>query len=90
MEKPLVKITDIYTNPMMQGASSPIVCSGSSTLFVENLPVLQITDTITPVPDTALAGPVTVFHNNLPLNTMGGLTSQGGTLLTGAMTVLIG
>jgi uncharacterized Zn-binding protein involved in type VI secretion len=90
MGKPIVKITDMYTNPTMQGASAPIACPGSTSLFVSNLPVVQLTDAITPIPDMALPGPVTVLHNGSPLNTMGGQTSQGGVLLTGTMTVLIG
>ena len=90
MGKPIVKITDNYTNPTMQGASAPIACPGSSSLLVGSLPVVQMTDAITPVPDMALPGPVTVMHNRTPLNTMGGQTSQGGVLLTGTFTVLIG
>jgi len=90
MGKPLVKVTDMYTNPTMQGASAPIACPGSTSLFVANMPAVQMTDAITPIPDVALPGPVTVMHNNTPLNTMGGQTGQGGVLLTGTMTVLIG
>lgn len=90
MGKPIVTITNIYTNPTMQGASAPIACPGSVSLLVGNLPVLQMTDAVTPVPDMALPGPVTVLHNGTPLNTMGGSTSQIGTLITGNVTVLIG
>ncbi len=90
MGKPLVKITDIYLNPMMQGASAPIACPGSTSLFVSNLPVVQLTDAITPMPDMAIPGASTVFHNNTPLNSLGGNTSTGGAFLTGTFTVLIG
>lgn len=90
MGKPLVKVTDMYTNPVMQGATAPIACAGSTSLLVGGMPAVQITDAITPIPDMALPGAVTVMHNNTPLNTMGGQTSQGGVLLTGSMDVLIG
>ncbi|WP_062056398.1 PAAR domain-containing protein [Aquimarina longa] len=90
MGKPIVKVTDIYTNPTMQGGTAPIACPGSTSLLIGSLPALQVTDAITPIPDMALPGTTTVLHNGLPLNTMGEQTSQGGVLLTGTMTVLIG
>ncbi len=90
MAKPVTRVTDIYTNPTMQGASAPIVSSGSSTLFVGNLPVIQMNNPINPIPDTSIPGATTVMHNNTPLNGMGDNTSQGGALLTGDFTVFIG
>lgn len=90
MGKPITRVTDLYTNPMMQGASAPITCPGSTSLFVGNLPVVQLSDTLLPIPDIAIPGATTVFHNNLPLNAMGDLTSLGGSLLLGDPTVLIG
>ncbi len=90
MSKPVTRVTDVYTNPTMQGASAPIASNGSSTLFVGNLPVIQLINPITPIPDTSLPGATTVFHNNLPLNTLGDDTAQGGKLLLGDVTVLIG
>lgn len=90
MGKPVTRITDLYTNPLMQGGSAPIACAGSTSLFVGNLPVVQMTDAITPIPDVAIPGATTVMHNNIPLNVMGDLTSQGGSLLLGDPTVLIG
>lgn len=90
MSKPIVRVGDQYTNWMMNGASAPIVAPGSPTLFVQGMPVIQVTDLLLPAPDVALPGPVTVFHNNLPLNVMGGQTAQGGVLLTGAGKVTIG
>ena len=90
MGKPIVKLTDIYTNPLMNGASAPIACSGSTSLFVDKFPVVQLTDALSPISDMALPGMSTVFHNGTPLNSMGGQTSMGGALLTGSFTVLIG
>ena len=90
MGKPVTRITDLYTNPLMQGASAPIACPGSTSLFVGNLPVVQMTDALMPIPDVAIPGATTVMHNNLPLNVLGDLTSQGGSLLLGDTTVLIG
>jgi len=90
MGKPVTRITDLYTNPMMQGGSAPIACPGSTSLFVGSLPVVQMTDAITPIPDMAIPGATTVMHNNLPLNVMGDLTSQAGSLLLGDTTVLVG
>jgi len=90
MGKPIVKLTDIYTNPLMNGASAPIACPGSTSLFVDNLPVVQLIDALSPVSDIALPGMTTVMHNGTPLNTIGGQTGMSGTLLTGSFTVLIG
>ncbi|MGB3463733.1 MAG: hypothetical protein WBA74_00610 [Cyclobacteriaceae bacterium] len=90
MSKPIVRVSDLYTNWMLMRVPTPIVALGSPTLIVESMPVIQVTDILLPAPDVALPGPVTVFHNNLPLNTMGGQTVQGGVLLKGATTVLIG
>ncbi|MFT6922817.1 MAG: putative Zn-binding protein involved in type VI secretion [Crocinitomicaceae bacterium] len=90
MGKPIVKLTDIYTNPLMNGASAPIACPGSTSLFVDKLPVVQLIDALSPVSDIPLPGMSTVLHNGTPLNAMGGQTSMGGALLTGSFTVLIG
>ena len=90
MGKPIVKLTDIYTNPLMQGASAPIACPGSTSLFVDKFPVVQLTDALSPITDMPLPGMSTVLHNGTPLNSLGGQTSTGGALLTGSFTVLIG
>jgi uncharacterized Zn-binding protein involved in type VI secretion len=90
MGKPVTRVQDLYTNPLMQGGSAPIVCAGSSSLFVGNMPVIQLTYTLMPIPDMAIPGATTVMHNNLPLNVMGDLTVMGGSLLLGDPTVLIG
>lgn len=90
MGKALTRVTDLYTNPTMQGGSAPIAAVGSSTLFSSNLPVVQMTDTLAPIPDVAVPGITTVMHNNIPLNGMGDLTGQVGSLLKGDTTVLIG
>lgn len=89
MSKPLIKISDLYTNPAMSGGTSPIVAPGSLTLIVQGLPVLQMDDAINPVPDMALPMPGTVFHNGKPLVGQTGLTSQGGTFVLGTITVFI-
>jgi len=90
MGKPISRVTDIYTNPTMQGGSAPIAAAGSSTLLSSSLPVVQMKDTLAPIPDVPVPGATTVMHNNIPLNGMGDLTGQGGSLLTGDTTVLIG
>jgi len=90
MGKPIVKLTDLYTNPIMQGATAPIACPGSTSLFVDKLPVVQLIDALSPVPDMPLPGMSTVLHNGMPLNSLGGQTAMGGALLTGSFTVLIG
>ncbi|MCH2225816.1 MAG: hypothetical protein MK066_13685 [Crocinitomicaceae bacterium] len=90
MSKPITRVTDIYINPTMQGASAPIACPGSSSLFVGNLPIVQLSDTLTPIPDTAIPTSMTVLHGNIPVNVLGDTTSQGGSLLLGDTTVLIG
>lgn len=90
MGKPVTRVNDLYTNPIMQGGSAPIAAMGSTSLFVNDMPVIQMTDLITPIPDMAIPGATTVFHNNLPMCGLGDLTAQGGSLLMGEFTVLIG
>ncbi|MEL7145228.1 MAG: hypothetical protein AAFO69_02585 [Bacteroidota bacterium] len=90
MSKPIVRVGDLYINSLMQGASTPIACAGSPTLLINSMPAVQVTDALMPFPDMALPGTSTVFHNNLPLNSLGGQTAQGGALLLGSMNVLIG
>ena len=90
MGKFTTRVTDLYTNPLMQGGSAPIACAGSSSLIVGKFPVVQMTDAITPIPDVAIPGATTVLHNGIPLNGFGDVTSQGGSLLGGDATVLIG
>jgi len=90
MGKPVTRITDMYTNPLMQGATAPIACPGSTSLFVGNLPVVQMSDNLLPIPDVAIPGATTVMHNSIPLNVLGDLTGMGGSLLLGEMTVLVG
>lgn len=90
MGKPVTRITDLYTNPIMQGATAPIACLGSTSLFIGGLPVVQMSDTLLPISDNSIPGTTTVMHNSLPLNVMGDLTSQGGSLLLGEFTVLVG
>jgi len=90
MGKPIIRITDLYTNPTMQGATAPIAAPGSTSLFVGSLPVVQLTDAITPFPDMALPNTNTVFHNGTPLNATADQTSLSGVFLLGLPTVLIG
>lgn len=89
MPKPLIKITDLYINPAMSGAASPIAAMGSTTLFVEGFPVVQMTDALSPVTDMAAPNPNTVFHNGVPLIGQTDLTSFPGNFLIGTITVLI-
>ncbi len=90
MGKPVTRVTDLYTNPTMSGGSAPIACAGSTSVFVGGMPVVQMTDSISPITDVAVPGATTVLHNNIPLNGLGDLTGQGGSLLGGATNVLIG
>ncbi len=90
MGKPVARVTDMYINPLMQGASSPIAGPGSTSLFIGNLPVIQMTNTLLPIPDMAIPGATTVMHNNLPLQVLGDSTSMGGNILAGDFTVYIG
>ncbi|MCH2225875.1 MAG: hypothetical protein MK066_13985 [Crocinitomicaceae bacterium] len=90
MGKFTTRVTDLYTNPLMQGGSAPIACAGSTSLIVGKFPVIQMTDAIAPIPDVAVPGATTVMHNSIPLNGFGDSTSTGGSLLGGDATVLIG
>lgn len=90
MSKRIIKITDLYLNPMSQGATAPIVSPGSQTLFVGSIPVLQMTDAINPFPDMGVPLANTVFHNGLPLLGENDLTSTGGSFVLGTINVNIG
>lgn len=90
MGKPVIRLTDMYINPMMQGAASPIATMGSTSLFVGGLPVVQMSNQLAPIPDVAVPGATTVMHGGVPLSVTGDSTTQGGNLLMGEPTVLIG
>lgn len=90
MGKPAIRVTDMYINPTMQGAASPIAALGSSDVFIGNLPAITMADTLMPIPDMAISTSVTVLINNVPASVTGDLTSQAGSLLMGDPTVLIG
>ncbi len=90
MGKPAIRVTDQYINPTMQGAASPIAAPGSSDVFIGNLPAITMSDTLAPITDMAIPTTGTVFINNVPASVTGDPTSQGGSLLMGNPTVLIG
>jgi uncharacterized Zn-binding protein involved in type VI secretion len=95
MGQPSARITDMHTCPLFNGpvphVGGPITL-GAFTVLVANMPAARIGDMATCVgpPDAIAKGSPTVLIGNRPAARLGDLTVHGGTVVTGAPTVLIG
>ena len=96
MGAPAARITDLHTCPMVTGVvpheGGPIIGPGEPTVLIANLPAAVVGDQATCVgpPDSLVKGSATVLIGGKPAVRMGDSTAHGGTVVTGAPTVLIG
>ncbi|MEL6537980.1 MAG: hypothetical protein AAFQ98_21360 [Bacteroidota bacterium] len=82
MSRPITTVSDLYTNPQLQGAPSPIaVTPGATHMHIDTLPVLTVNDQILPYNDQALPIPNGVFYNDNPVVLPQGPTASGGLIL---------
>lgn len=93
---PAARITDMHTCPMVTvlvpHVGGPIVGPGVPTVLIEKLPASVVGDSVVCVgpPDTVAMGSATVMIGGVPAARMGDVTAHGGSIVLGAMTVMIG
>lgn len=92
---PAARLTDLHIcpllNPMVMPTGGPII-TASPNVVTMGLPQARVNDIClcTTPPDTIALGSFTVMVNGQPAARLGPLTSNGGVIILGAMTVLIG
>jgi uncharacterized Zn-binding protein involved in type VI secretion len=96
---PAARITDMHTCPMVTPGlppvphvGGPVVGPGVSTVLIEKLPASIVGDSCVCVgpPDTIVKGSMTVMIGNAPAARLGDTTAHGGSVVLGALTVIIG
>lgn len=93
---PAARITDMQTCPMVTGivphVGGPVIGPGVATVLITNLPAAVLGDNCTCVgpPATIVKGSATVMIGGKPAARMGDTTSHGGSIVLGALTVIIG
>ena len=94
---PAARITDMHTCPMITGivphVGGPILPAGCPTVLIGGIPAARVGDMATCVgpPDVILPpGAPTVLIGGQPAARMGDMTANGGSIVVGLPTVLIG
>ena len=93
---PAARLTDMHTCPMVTGVvphvGGPIIGPGAPTVLIAGMPAAVLGDNVTCVgpPATIIKGSATVMIGGKPAARMGDQTAHGGSILTGAPTVMIG
>lgn len=97
---PAARLTDMHTCPMQTPAfpspiphvGGPVVGPGEPTVLIEKLPAAVMGDSLVCVgpPDTIVKGSATVMIGKKPAARMGDTTAHGGSIVLGAVTVMIG
>lgn len=96
---PAARLTDMHVCPMstpgvppIPHVGGPVTGPGEATVLIEKLPAAVVGDSCVCVgpPDTITAGSATVMIGGKPAARMGDSTVHGGSVVLGAMTVMIG
>lgn len=93
---PAARLTDMHACPMVTGivphVGGPVVGPGVPTVLIAKLPAAVIGDSCVCVgpPDTIAKGSATVMIGGKPAARMGDTCAHGGSIVLGAMTVMIG
>jgi len=83
------RVTDNIVSTATQGAPTPIIPPGSSTVLIAGMPAARLGDGCGL--DTILLGSATVLIGGMPAARVGDSTAGGGTVVgPGAATVLVG
>ena len=95
MGQPAARLSDMHVCPMVTGVVPHVggpISAGFPTVFILSMPAARSTDMAFCVgpPDVIVKGSMTVLIGNMPAARMGDLTAHGGTIVSGAPTVLIG
>lgn len=78
--------------PPIPHVGGPVIGPGVPTVLIEKLPASVVGDSLVCVgpPDTVAKGSATVLIGGTPAARMGDTTAHGGSIVLGAMTVMIG
>ena len=93
---PAARLTDMHTCPAVNGVvphvGGPIIGPGEATVLIVGLPAAVQGDNCVCVGPTATItkGSATVMIGGSPAARLGDTTAHGGTIVTGAPTVIIG
>jgi uncharacterized Zn-binding protein involved in type VI secretion len=94
---PAARLTDLHQCPMCTGpvphVGGPIIGPGVATVAIGGLTASVVGDSLTcvaPAPDSTVKGSATVMIGGKPAARMGDTTAHGGTIVLGAMNVMIG
>ncbi len=90
------KLGDMHVCPMVTGTvphvGGPISSTSAATVLIAGSPAATVGDMLTcsGPPDTIIVGSSSVLIAGKPAARMGDSTAHGGTIVTGAPTVMIG
>ncbi len=90
------RLNDMHTCPLVNGttphAGGPIMAPCAQTVLISNMPAARVGDNCicTGHTDTIIQGSATVYIEGLPAARQGDMTAQGGVIISGDATVLIG
>lgn len=90
------RVTDMHSCPMVTGTvphvGGPLLPGSNSTVFIGGLPASVVGDSCVCVgpPDSLSVGSSSVLIAGSPAVRVGDVTSHGGTVTAGCITVLIG
>ncbi len=96
---PAARLTDLHVCPLttpgippIPHVGGPISGPGSPNVLIGNLPAARVGDQLVCVgpPDSIVSGSASVLINGVPAVRMGDSTAHGGTIVLGAMNVMIG
>lgn len=96
---PAARITDMHTCPMqtpgvppIPHVGGPLIGPGAPTVLIAKLPAAVLGDSCVCVgpPDSIVKGSATVMICGKPAARMGDSTAHGGSIVLGAMNVMIG
>jgi uncharacterized Zn-binding protein involved in type VI secretion len=96
---PAARLTDFHECPMVTPGAPPIphvggpvAGPGELTVLIANLPAARVGDMLICVgpPDSIVQGSKTVMIGGMPAARVGDSTAHGGTIVLGALNVMIG
>lgn len=96
---PAARLTDFHQCPMQTPAlppiphvGGPVIGPGQPNVLIMGLPAARVGDMLVCVgpPDSIVNGSSTVTIGGMPAARMGDSTAHGGTIMLGALTVMIG
>ncbi|ALL06181.1 type VI secretion protein [Pedobacter sp. PACM 27299] len=93
------RLTDFHICPMVNPGpvpiphvGGPVIGPGLPTVLIGGLPAARVGDMLTCVgpPDSIVMGSATVLIGGMPAARMGDQTAHGGSIMIGALNVMIG